>query len=229
MSVTTSHRLVCSCGAEQVVRLADSANAGRHPAWREAALTGWFHRFACAACGEHTVIEKQVFYFDLQRRHFLGVFPRADLADARARAELVVATYQRWLCDDAPAMLRDLAPTFLVRVCFGYDELRDKLVADDAGLEDLVVEAVKARVLATDPVFASNGVSELWLQRVDPDGALELAWHPAEGGSELVRVARAVYDALAPDLDTLLTHRPCLASGPHVSIRRLGLISPELS
>jgi len=222
MSILRDERGTCACGVAYVIPLVDSINASRHPHLRARVLDGTLHRHRCA-CGRELVLERDLFYFDFARRQFLGVYPPRDLVDADLRARELVSIFETTLRDSAPAAVAATAEEFLVRVCFGYDELREKLLLDEAGLSDLALEELKCRVLVGDPRFRQAGVVTLWLDAVT-ETALRL--HPAavSGPPAIpdVVVERAVYeDICAAGDDAILAARPGLASGPHVSLLRL--------
>jgi hypothetical protein len=104
-------------------------------------------------------------------------------------------------------MLRSAAAGFLIRVVFGYEELREKLMLLDAGIDDGIVECMKLHVLAAHAatlgprdrllVDELDGLGGLVMRRpgdaelrFDADAAT-LAWH-------LER--RAHYQARFPEL-----------------------------
>jgi hypothetical protein len=223
VSIQREDDLSCACGAMHRVRVVDSINAGRHPHLRDAVLRGTLHRFRCTTCGHDNRIERPLFYFDFDRRQFLGVWTIDDLPDADLRARELAITFQTVLAEHAPAIVSSHADEFLVRICFGYDELREKLLIDDAGLSDLAVEELKCRVLVADPRFREANVATLWLAQITGD---QLRFRPAALGRPApfpgVAVERAMYDEIAaPGDDAILAARRGLASGPHVSLLRL--------
>jgi hypothetical protein len=48
-------------------------------------------------------------------------------------------------------VLRERVASFRVRLVFGYDELREKVVLADAGLDDIAVECLKLLAIRHDP------------------------------------------------------------------------------
>lgn len=223
MSITGSERIACArCGADLVVDVVDSLNAERHPHLRQLVLDRRLHTARCA-CGRLAMIERDFLYVDLGRRQVLGVFPRAERQAPDASARRLADTFDRWFRTEAPAWVRELAERCLVRACFGLEELREKLVGDEAGLDDLAVEVAKCIVLAQDPRFRAAEVAALRLDAVR-DGALELL--AMDGGDRplgvVVRVPRGDVDELAArGTAELLAAYPGIAVGPHVSMLRL--------
>jgi hypothetical protein len=227
--VSLTHRddIVCVCGGRISVYLADSLNAGRHPHLRQAVLDRRLHAFACSLCQATVTVEKELLYFDFGRRHFLGVFPRDDRARERACGEALLQAFDAAVRQNAPAAIAAEADRFLVRACFGYEELREKLVIAGAGLSDLILEALKCEILLADPWFADSGVITLRLDAVREDGALLFLPERADGirtdhDLRVVALERARYDRLAErSVEELWRERRDLAAGPHVSLLRL--------
>jgi hypothetical protein len=184
------------------------------------------HAFNCGACGRQFVIEKEMLYFDFDRRQFIGVFPTTERARERECGERLVKAFETTVRDQAPAFVQDASRDFLVRITFGYEELREKLVIDEAGLSDLVVESVKCDRMASDGSLLDNRVLTLRLDHVTESGDLSFypEWEdPALGlsGFGSIVVERSTYDAVAAHAATLAADPRGLASGPHCSLLRL--------
>jgi len=232
MSITRTERVTCSCGTPVEVVVADSLNAGRHPHLKQAILDRTLHAFTCGVCGQRFVIEKDLLFFDFERKQFFCMYPRRDRAREAACSGEVKRAYQRWMGEHAPQFIIADGRDFLVRACFGYEELREKIVIDDAGLADLVVEALKIDILNADPWFRDAGVMTLRLDRVLPAGELRLVpeWlvppEPAPAPVPVIErrvatVSRAIYDEIDARFDDILVTHPELAGGAHVSMLRL--------
>src|SRR5688572_26194888 len=222
MSITRTEAFPCPCGAMLVVELCDSLNAGRHPHLRKAVLDRELHAKRCDACTRTLVIEHRFLYVDLERKQVLGVFSRGERDDPNPCAQQLEETFERWFRRDAPASVQRIAEQCLVRVCFGLEELREKLVADDAGISDYALEALKCVVLGQDPRFRDGLVSTLRLERADAAtlDLLTVDFHDRPLG-DVVRVPREELDQLP--LAAMRAAFPMLAVGPHVSVLRLGL------
>lgn len=225
MSITRSERLDCACGTPLTVTVADSLNAGRHPHLKQALLDRVLHVFRCDACQRLLVIEKDMAYFDFERRQFFCVYPRTERPRAAELGREVKRAHATWMTELAPPFITALGREFLVRACFGYEELREKVVIDDAGLSDLVIEALKIDVLTADPWFEASGVVTLRLDEVLDDGALrfvpEYLEPPPPGEPRVVTVQRALYDALDAQAGEILARHPGLAGDAQVSLLRL--------
>jgi hypothetical protein len=223
MSITHSEAMACPCGAEVRVELADSLNADRHAHLKQRVLERVLHVGRCHSCARTIVVDHRFLYVDLGRRQIIGVFRSSDRNDADDCAHAVEDMFDRWFRRDAPLWIRELAEQCLVRAVFGLEELREKIVADDAGLDDLALEALKCHLMAEDPALRAAGVATLRLDRVDGDHldlvAVDLDDQPCHG---VLRVPRAELARMPAGVAAYAVY-PDLAAGPHVSLMRLAL------
>lgn len=228
MSIIQTFVLDCDCGARVETQCCLSINAERHPQLRDALLDRTLHQFTCGACGAALHVEKKLAYLDLPRGELYSVAPERDRGDERALAEDTVAAWQLAFGRQAPVAVGALfdSERFRVRLCFGLEELREKVVARDAGLDDLALEIVKAELMAGNAEWAARGVRTLRLDHVEPDGRLAFLLERASEPPSVLDVGvvaeRARHDELAraPWRDLLAGH-PGIAWGPHVSLLRL--------
>jgi len=239
MSQTATREIECNCGVKLSVFCADSINAERHPHMRQAVLDRQLHVFRCTSCNVGIVVENRFWYIDLERGQFYGVFPTAERAHERACAQAVHDAFELALGSKAGATARALFPTdkMHVRVCFGNEELREKMIIQEAGLLDLAVEVLKAKLLVETHRFGADvaklGVHTLRLDHVEDNG--DLAFHFEQSGTPTrvlevgVVISRAQYDEIAAvPWQELLAKYP-FASGPHVSLLRVtvpGVVPP---
>jgi hypothetical protein len=226
MSITHEYSIECDCGAIVDVTCCQSLNAERHPHLRDALLERTLHVFECGGCGRNLVVDKLLTYIDLERRQFCGVAPDNDRERERELAEDLVAAWNLALGEGAPVSVATLFQTdrFHVRLCFGLEELREKLVAADAGLDDLALEVYKAELLASNAEWAETGVRTLRLDHVEPDG--RLAFHFERGTDSVLEIGVLVDRGRCDEIAArpwreILSQFPGIASGPHVSLLRL--------
>jgi CpXC protein len=231
MSQTATREIECSCGVKVAVFCADSINAERHPHMRQAVLDRQLHVFRCAACDTSILVENQLWYIDFARGQFYGVFPTASRADERACSQAVFDAFELALGGKAGAAARALLQSdkMHVRTCFGNEELREKMIIQEAGLRDLAVEVLKAKVLVESVRFGLElprlEVQTLRLDHVEDTG--DLAFYFEQGTTpprvlEIgVVIPRRHYEEIAAvPWQELLAKYP-FASGPHVSMLRV--------
>lgn len=225
MSQTSTHHVTCRCGATVEVFCADSINAERHPHMRAALLDRTLHVFRCDACLVSIVVDKPLLYIDLSRRQMYAMHPVSEAAREREHGQQLIDTWSESVGDRAgegPRTLFD-GQRFHVRLCYGLEELREKLVSSDACVRDLPLEVLKAQVLAEHAELERLGVVALHLDGVTDSDKLVLVAEIADGTLADVSfvIDRERYEALAAEpWESLLARFPGIASGPRVSMTR---------
>jgi hypothetical protein len=219
VSIVHARVVTCACGARVELSHVESLNGARHPHLRQRVLDRALHTARCGACGAGRRWRSRLTYVDLERRQLIGVYLHDDRPHARICAEELVGVHDRCM-RNGPTAIRAIADDCLVRVVFGYEELREKLVCDDAGVRDLALEAAKHELMA-EPALQAMGAVTLRLDAVEGD---TLRLFPEDTAGEplplMIELRRAVVDAM-PARDRLLASYPGIASGPHVSLLRL--------
>jgi hypothetical protein len=227
VSQTASHDVRCWCGATVSVFCADSINAERHPHMRDAILGRTLHVFECGACLGAIAVDKPLLYVDLGRGELYGVHPAGERGLEREHGEALIALWSSSVGDAAGGAAREAfaGDRFHVRVCYGLEELREKIIAHAAGSRDLVIEALKADAMAGRPELGRLAVIALRFDGVAADGRLVFIAERATDPPSLLDlgfvIERARYDELAQlSWQDLLARYPGIAAGPHVSILR---------
>ena len=219
------------CGAAVDVRVADSLNANRLPEARQWVLERTLFQLPCA-CG-HTVTAIHPFlYADFDRGLWIQVLPEDQRPAYHASEREVLAAY-RAAFDPAhgPNFISALGALVAPRVVYGYEELREKIVAADARHDDALVEALKLEVLAGQPELLRRGVALLTLDAVDERALSFRAYgFPPGGSGEIlgeIGVARTLYAALAERAATVHDSYAALFEGVYVNIQRYRFEPPE--
>ncbi|MFO0749753.1 MAG: CpXC domain-containing protein [Myxococcota bacterium] len=200
MSTYASTPVACgACRAEQAVVLPESANVARRPAYRQEVLERSFMRFVCERCGALTTVERELLYTDLDHGLFVLVFPRQEAAHHRRLAALAREVFRRAVLSEAPPVVARMLGHLEPRLVFGWEALREKVLANDHGLDDRVLEALKHVLLTGLPRAALEGVEDLVLVEVEPDrlAFAEVGARIASEERPLLLTKREVYDDLA--------------------------------
>jgi CpXC motif protein len=160
MAVYHPHTVSCACGNVLTVQLADSINVKRSPEARERILNGTMHRASCPKCKRAMTVEKPFYYTDFTRNALFKVFPRGERHTwKKASKDLDVAS------SFIPSGIVSSEGRTL-RVIFGMDELREKLVAQDAALDDRALELLKVFVVYEHPFLLRRPRLRLVLDQV---------------------------------------------------------------
>jgi len=212
MSITyRAPRLCGSCGAEVSVLVIESANPTRHPPFQAALLARTLLRERCPACGNVQEHYEKFLWTDLPARLCVAVLRpewRGDwrLVEADARTLLVP------LRDEGPQFVRDWNTGVALRVAFGLEELREKVVCRLAGIDDRVLEAIKIeRELGDHHLEAAERGHRLLLAR--GDGTRELGWAEYQTAAGRDRLA-AQYPGLFGDAVWVHASRAMQSSAP---------------
>lgn len=144
MAIVYPYVLKCGCGESVTANLADGVNVSRTPEARDAIVSGRFHRVSCSSCKKTVTAEKSFFYTDLDRGTFIQVKPRQDRHLWRSTSQSLTRAVAR-VPEELTRGGRKL------RVVFGMAELREKLIAEDLGLDDRAVELLKVALLNEHP------------------------------------------------------------------------------
>ena len=191
MSVYHNYSVKCGCGETLEVPLADGVNVTRTPDARKEILRGEFHRYSCQACGAEGIVEKEFFYTDFENNCFIKVMPRQDRHQwQRASKTLDAET------DQVPEAL-SAASRRTLRVVFGLGELREKLVSQDAQLDDRVVEILKVLAIYEHPFLVQRPRLRLLLDKVSDETIDFVACFDHQNDRFRVRIPRRNGDDLA--------------------------------
>jgi hypothetical protein len=222
MSRFASMPVTCPCcGKVELRAIVRGIDVGRSAEWRDQVLDDCLHRFRCEPCGATFRYESAFLYVDLERRQLIAHYPTTVEPYWKACESQVLATWKHVLVPNAPPEARALVADFRVRVAFGLDALREKLIAFDAGIDDSFLELLKLdlarrRGLAVQPGrrlrLRSATSSELLLRH---DGAEQV-------------VARSVLAALVADAGSWA---PALqaVSGHYVDLGRILVAQNQVS
>ncbi len=164
MGVYHPYPVRCQCGTTFTANLAEGVNAVRSPRARASILAGTFHRLTCPTCGSTFTAEKEFVYTDFERGTMIKVKPRHDRHLWRDASRSLVREANRVPDSFVPADVRHL------RVVFGMAELREKLLAQDAGIDDRAIELLKVLAIADHPVLVDRPRLRLSLNAVSNDG-----------------------------------------------------------
>lgn len=197
MAVFHPHIVQCVCGNTLPVDLADSINISRAPEMRERVLRGELHRAACPACSRQFTVEKPFYYVDIPKNLIFKVCPRTERHMWKTFSEELDRA-----SNFVPASLSQPADRALRVVC-GMDELREKLVAQDAGLDDRLVELFKVLVVYEHPILLKRARLRLTLDAVDDNNLSFVAAYEHSAPRFRVQMPKAIASDLVQDPEVL--------------------------
>lgn len=224
MSLFHSTELVCPhCGQTSAHDVFDSVNADRRPDLREAILDQSLQRVACPHCQGSFRTEPQLNYIDVARGQWLAAFQRDRIEQWQTLEGVAMEGFNRAYGPTSSAAEQELGASLNPRVVFGWDALREKLLAQDADIGDVSLEQLKLmlqRDMQEPPLPLG---AELRLTEVLPDSAeLTLAVQDRQGEVlEELTVPRELLDEIVADPSGWEALRAELSTGVFVDGLRM--------
>lgn len=202
-------KLVCFCEHEFEAEVPESMEL--EPQVESSILSGEFQTIRCPGCGKALKPEFPVRLRDGRSGATLFFIPELDR----------VSYYRGAL--SYPVGEVD-------RVVIGFEELAEKLLIRQAGLDDRVVEVLKYYLLQK-ALERADGEAEVRLNFAGVEGA-SLVFHVHGLRAEevgVMKVGRQMADKTAAQLPEKLAAEPFnqILAGPYVSVNKLSTESPE--
>ena len=186
------------CNAESSFAVWQSLNATLNPAEKESLMSGELLRFTCPGCGAATPVVYPMLYHDMERRLMLWMIPdREDGAQATPDAADVPG---------AGEAAGGVVPGYTARVVSSPNELMEKILIFEAGLDDIALEMFKvvinlqleaagvptgAKVFFARTDHDAAGVEHIVFAVLTPDGATRSASLPREPNYANMEMAAA--------------------------------------
>jgi hypothetical protein len=210
------------CGTAVQASLAASVNADRRPDLRQAILDGTFQSTACASCGTQVRLPAHLTYIDMARNQWILVEEAKQIARWRDVEADATALYNKTFGREAPEIQRSLGKAMVPRLVFGWAALREKLLAKEAGLDDVILELLKISVLRNVPGSPMSDTTELRL--IDMEGSqMTLRWleGTTEKGIADLPLDRELYDDIAVNLAPWAELKGDVEAGLFVDMKRI--------
>ncbi|MCB9541704.1 MAG: CpXC domain-containing protein [bacterium] len=200
------------CGEAFQSEIAISVHAERMPELRHALLDDRFQQFTCPSCLFPVRVEPSLLYTDFGRDLWVVALRRDGIRHRGALAASVQAQFDRHMRENCAPMVRAWADDFTVRLVFGTEALREKLVLFDAGLDDRLVEALKWDLARRESLLAPDA---LFVVRAVDDATVHLLHRssPDEARGTVLAVPRALLDAYAAEREQWAAALPSIFDG----------------
>jgi hypothetical protein len=222
MSVFVTMNARCpACNAAWEIEVVGSVNADRAPELRAAVLDGSFQAQVCDTCGMAFRLPPRFTYVDFGRHQWFVAHPTDESGRWPEHETMAQDMFETTFADNAPPAVQAMAAGVCRRIVFGWPALREKLLCQDHGLDDLTMELFKAAMLRYLPAAPVSDETELRFDGME-DGKLVLSWFMAGTEQRLsrVRVPQAAFAAFGqePGWDAL---RAQFSNAAFVDMERL--------
>lgn len=231
MSLFHPINLVCpNCQAAVQMDAVGSVNADRRPDLREAIMDDSFQDVPCPSCEESFRLQPQFNYLDAGRRQWIAAFPAARLPDYIEAEHEVAAIFADSYGENAPEAARAVGDDLDVRLTFGWPAVREKLLAREHDLDDVVLELLKLDLLRRLPSSPMAVGIELRLMLAS-EAFLTFVWmnSATEEAIEEISVPMEHYAAIADNLAPWEKLRSRFANKTFVDMQRLYMGEAEES
>jgi hypothetical protein len=206
MSISLTKVLPCrACGADIEATTFESINPTRHPFLQDQLLERTLLRRSCDHCGAFHQHYDRLIWTDLPGRLCVCILqdddrPRWPQLENEALAALSVP-----LRGEGPPAVRLWGDQVQIRLVFGTEELREKVLCRLAGLDDRVIEYLKVTLMDRDraavPVLdGAEGTADLRFRFLDRDEPVTLPRaHYHQAAARTAELAAELPGLFAPD------------------------------
>lgn len=230
MSIFHTVSLSCPHCAQSVdFEACDSVNADRRPDLRAAILEGSFQRMDCPHCGRSFRAAPQLTYLDVGRGQWIAAFPPEAVGQWVELEAAASRAYEQAFGSGASVDAREIGQTLKPRMVFGWHGLVEKLVAAEAGLDDVNLELMKMALLrGLDDPPLPIGTQLRLVADLPEEAALLLTTVPAtlpvdedDDNAEELSVPRTLYDETIEEAADWAALQARVSAGLFVDVMRL--------
>ncbi|BAZ08731.1 hypothetical protein NIES4071_05370 [Calothrix sp. NIES-4071] len=197
MGVTKPYQVKTRNGELIEANLYDSLSILRTPEKREEILQGRFHKVAVPDGTKEITIEKPFLYTDLSRNEVILVKPLSERYTWRATSSELEQIVKHLPNTVSPPETR------FMRVVFGLGELREKLLAREAGIDDRALELFKVLLAYEHPIILQQPRLNINLHTIDSKWLTFIASYEHDKTAYQLRMPRILADNLLAQPDEL--------------------------
>jgi hypothetical protein len=148
MSISLNKVLPCrACGAAIEATSFESINPTRHPFLQDQLLQRSLLLRSCGSCGAPHQHYDRLIWTDLPGKLCVCIVQEADRPHWARLEKEALSALSVPLREEGPPAVRRWGAEVVIRLVFGTEELREKVICRLAGLDDRVVEYLKVTLL----------------------------------------------------------------------------------
>jgi CpXC protein len=225
MSLFHPVNLICPhCEAAVSMAAVGSVNADRRPDLRQDILEDRFQDATCAACSESFRLQPQFNFLDAGRGQWIAAMPANFLRDHLLLEDEVRDLFATSYGATAPAAAQEVGNGLTVRLTFGWPAVREKLLARQLELDDVILEMMKLHILrSVETAPLAEGIELRLIQADEDTSSYVFAWleTASETVIEYLSVPTALYQAIKDNPAGWAALRSRLETGPFVDMQKL--------
>jgi hypothetical protein len=224
MSLFREIQLPCpACRKPVAFEAVTSVNADRRPDLRDEILNNTFQRETCGSCQAPFRLDPAFTYVDTKRGQWIQAQAHGDIGGWETIETAARDSFRRSYGPSAPGLARKIGAGLKPRVVFGWPALREKILAREAGIDDLTLELAKLTTLRGAGLQLDRN-ADLRLAEVRGKN-LEFAWLDAESAKLRLgfSLPLATLDAIQGDAKGWADIRAEFKDALFVDIQRLML------
>ncbi|MEP3388400.1 MAG: CpXC domain-containing protein [Reichenbachiella sp.] len=191
MSVFRSTQIVASCGHEITVKYVHSLNIERVPKVRESIINREFQRYTCEACGQLHYFENKFLYCDPGRNTLYLVKNSGDQPSWQQESEELSLAPEKFAQIEID--------TSDLRIVYGLEELREKLIIQNYGFNDKDIETIKVLILHEHPFLLQTPRLQLTFNILNEEKQVMsfIASHHHSNQVFTIDFPKSIFDSLA--------------------------------
>lgn len=155
MSHPSEQTIQCpGCGREQSFVVWDSINVTLDPDLKTKLINGELTQFRCEACRHESPVSYKLLYHDMEKRLMIWLIPDSSDTD---------------LGKQDAKLMKSMTAQYQCRVVRTQNDLIEKILIFDAGLDDRVITVFKALAIEGLAAEREGDLSELYFAEVSQD------------------------------------------------------------
>ena len=192
MSLNTQEQVRCQkCGALNDITLWQSVTADDSEDLKSDLLAGRLNVLCCTQCQTRALVPTPLLYRDTKNKLLISLCPTSDPDEAKKNFDTVRESSRR------SGELDDLAG-YRLRFVSSYNDLMEKILIFDAGLDDKTIEIIKLMVLMQEPDKMQSRTA-LFGRRTD-DGSIEIMVKSTDGAVFTSRTPGETYGIILREM-----------------------------
>lgn len=190
MGVAKPYQLETRDGQLIEANLFDAMNVLRTPEKREEILKGQFHKVVAPDDTGELTIEKPFLYTDFDRNEVILVKPLSERYTWKKTSAELEQVIKQLPSNISPPETR------FTRVVFGLGELREKLLAREAGIDDRAIELFKVLLAYEHPIILQQPRLNVHLDKIDEQSLTFIASYEHDKTAYKLSMLRQLADNL---------------------------------